>query len=390
MGKHARFSPSSAHRFINCAGSTTLCETVPPLPDTVYGMEGSAAHLLAQRCLELDIDAALKIGSPLEYNTWQETVTTEMAGAVQVYLDEIRRKQQFTGKHFIEKKVSLSWLVPDCFGTADHIAVEVLDCLYVDDFKYGAGVVVEVTDNPQFLTYALGALGEDNPYGVQEVELTVIQPRAFHSAGPVRKVRMSVDNLYNWGRTVFRPAVERALAPNPSFTAGEWCRWCQGKINCPEIREEVRKAAGTMFDSAIIPAEPKAQLPEVKKLTADQLNRILTFSPIFSAWLDAVKDESISRLERGAEDAPTDWKLVQGRPSRQWKNEAAIRKFITEFPGINMYAERVFKSPAQMETEFKTRKLNIKLLDDFIEKKNGSPKLTTRGDPRPALSGMFD
>ena len=209
MGEHARFSPSSAHRFINCAGSTLLSESLPETPDSVYGLEGSAAHLLAQRCLELNIDAALKIGSPLEYKTWKGVVTREMAGAVQIYLDEVRRKRKVTTYHAIEKWVDLSWLVTDVSGTADHVAAAPLDCLYVDDLKYGAGVPVEVENNPQLMTYGLGALGENNPFGVEEVEITITQPRIPHSDGPVRRITRQHQFVYA------EPA-----HPNEEFAAG--------------------------------------------------------------------------------------------------------------------------------------------------------------------------
>ena len=50
--------------------------------------------------------------------------------------------------------------------------------LSVIDMKYGLGILVDAYQNPQMMCYALGALELfDGIYDIQEVKMTIFQPR---------------------------------------------------------------------------------------------------------------------------------------------------------------------------------------------------------------------
>ena len=77
----------------------------------------------------------------------------------------------------LEQRLDFSRWVPDGFGTGDCVIVAE-GYIEVIDLKYGAGVVVPVEGNPQLLLYALGACEAwDYLYGIQEVTMTIYQPR---------------------------------------------------------------------------------------------------------------------------------------------------------------------------------------------------------------------
>ena len=61
MADHAKLAPSSAHRWLECHGSISLCETVEDT-DSVYAREGTFAHDIAAKCLTTNKDALSFLG----------------------------------------------------------------------------------------------------------------------------------------------------------------------------------------------------------------------------------------------------------------------------------------------------------------------------------------
>ena len=335
MGKHAKISPSGLSRTLNCPGSIRMAEDVPRKASSKYADEGSVYHHLGELCLLNENDASDYVGQVGWHNNKKTgigsakkapknkasyfmcDITEAGAEAVQVYVDLCRELWRDTIVK-IEEKLDMSWLVPGMFGTGDFKSIDPLRKLHIVDYKHGAGVAVDVADNPQLLSYALGALGPDNPYAVEEVVIWVVQPRAPHSDGPVRSATMTVRQLYHWGDDVLAPAAKLALSPDAPVAAGKWCRWCAALDRCPETRKQALTAAKVMFDDAVVPVQKEIELPTPMKLDGDQLNKILHFAEMFESWLKAVKAEAFDRHDRGDEDAPADFKIVAGRSSRKW------------------------------------------------------------------------
>jgi len=398
--------PSQFSRTIGCPGWGNTCAGVKPKPSSIYADEGSAAHYLGEKCLRENEDAAHMMGKKISVgeapNLRRFEVDDDMAEAVQVYLDEVRRKRAaMTGATFmIEQRLDLSWMIPGMFGTGDHVAVEPLGCVYVDDYKHGKGVAVEVGDkvgdNVQLSIYGLGAIGSGNPHGVEEVEVTVIQPRASHPAGRIRSVRFDADELIAWGRDVIAPAALAATKPDALVRAGDWCRWCDALDICPEARRHALEAAGSMFDDAIVPVEPKKALPLAAGLTGEQLGRVIEFAGIFEVWLKAVKAEGLDRLERGAADSPEHFKLVQGKlGNRAWADEKKVCPGLeNHLPRNEIYSEPKIKSPAQMEKSLKAAGNKPKdakeILANLITRPPGKHIMVPETDKRPAVAAVID
>ncbi len=61
MSDHSRLSPSSAHRWMACAGSVLLESRVPDSSSS-FADEGTAAHELASLCLTSGKDATAYLG----------------------------------------------------------------------------------------------------------------------------------------------------------------------------------------------------------------------------------------------------------------------------------------------------------------------------------------
>ena len=395
MGHSRTYPPSGAHRWLHCLGSVRLCAVAPEQKPSGYALEGSAAHLLGEACLARGLDAVDKIGTPLAYededgNRWEGLIPENMGAAVQVYVDEVRRQMAMNSnaRLHIEEEVKLEWVHEELGGTLDS-SVLVEDpfgrTLYINDYKHGAGVAVDVEGNPQLMIYALGELGKDNLDEVDQVVITIVQPRAAHPDGPVRIFTISAEDLIRWGREELLPGVKATCDPNAPLVPGEWCRWCNGSVLCSA---RTRMSAEAMFDDPMLPVAEKPVVPAVVDLSAEQMDRILTFSPMFETWLAEVKAEAKKRLEDGAENAPGQYKLVAGKGSRAWTDEAKIAVFVTEEVGLgkaDVYEDPKLKSPAQMEKVFKLQKKDPALLNLYITKNSGAPTLAPLGDKRPAL-----
>jgi len=307
-----------------------------------------------------------------------------MALAVQMYVDEIRRKKALMpgGRFLIEQQLYAKWIDPNLFGTGDHIAIDPLVKVCINDYKHGAGVSVDVIDNPQLMIYGLMAIGEGNPYMVEEVDMTIVQPRAPHADGSVRTFTMDVDDLIAWGNDVLIPGIAKTKSPDLEFNAGDWCRWCpalkamdlDGKELCPAVKAQRKDMINIMFGKDTVNITPATELKPNLYLSGDDLDWILQRADTFVAGIEAFKTEAFNRLEAGSKEAPKQFKLVKGKSSRTWKDEAAVAKAVKSAP-IQAYTESNLKSPAQMENAYKVAKLDVTELGKFIIKKPGRPRM---------------
>lgn len=404
MTLHSKlFSPSAAARRLGCPGSARM---EAGLPDTTnaYAEEGSAAHFLAERCLVMDCNAAKYLGrqivrvpgksgfSLLQSGTkrndgWE--VTREMVEAVQTYLDYVRGHGPDGGTRNVEHKVEIT---PECFGTADHDYAVPLGPLYVDDLKYGQGVMVAAEGNPQAMCYALGVL-QVSPYDHRTVRISIIQPRGREQLNNpipwlsteenpvvipgVDTTEIAVTDLFRWKREVLLPGIERCKDPNAPLAAGDHCKFCKAKGLCPEVQKVV---------FASVPMQAPS-LPSPALLTNEQLAGILAKKDMAESWLKEIGELALRKLEAG--EIVPGFKLVEGRSSRDWADEGRAAEVLETSLAECAYTRKLL-SPAQAEKAVKERGLNPKDLAPLIVKNPGKPTLAPDSDKRPALASSAE
>lgn len=222
---HSKIGASSCERWWNCPGSVALIDTLPPQPTSEYATEGTAAHKLAEICLTKGLIAEQMVGQtiPAENGTVR-VVTEEMAEAVQVYLDVIRTDMKKYKVHpsdlSIEHRFHLVHIDKDAYGTNDASLKVAFTKVIVYDYKHGAGVAVDAEDNKQGLFYAEGAAhGEE----IDEVEIVIVQPRAIHKDGPIRRWTVSKGNLADFA-VLLKAKAAATKDPNAPRRCGDWCR----------------------------------------------------------------------------------------------------------------------------------------------------------------------
>ena len=379
---------------------------IPDIPSQ-YAEEGSAAHYLCETCLTKGENAAkykgrriVRVGegwSILQAGTKRNDgfeAALEMVEAVQKYLDYVRSHGPTGGTHNVEHRVEIT---PDAYGTADHDYAVPLGPLYVDDFKYGQGVMVKAEGNQQAMCYALGAL-QASPYDHTTVRISIIQPRGrdpLNNPIPwlsteenpviipgVDAMEISVADLFRWKREVLVPGIERCKDPNALLAAGSHCKFCKAQGGCPEVHKDV---------TAVVPMQNPMGLPIPALLTNAQLAAILDKADVARTWLDEVEALAARKVDAGEAiiGAAGPYKMVEGRGSRDWADQATAENQLEKVLAERAY-ERKLLSPAKAETAFKECGLNPKDLAPLIVKKPGKATLAPATDKRLALQSSAE
>lgn len=383
MTTHAKFSPSSCHRWIRCAASIVIEDTLPD-STSAFAIEGTAAHALAETILrrrlrsEDKIDAIDYLGTYPESGTIQ--VDHDMVDNVQTYVDTVWHLAM--GKElYIERKVDFSNViqVANSFGTADAIIVSD-DELQIHDLKYGRGVKVDAYENEQLMLYALGALEEfDLLYDFKKVILFIHQPRLNH----ISEWEVSLEHLRGFGIHV-RDAAEKAIRiklsePNiADFNPGEkQCRWCKAAGGlCKAQRDFIYSKLSDSFDDHSI--EFKTTLDN------NELVDVFRNLKLITNFCTSVENRVFNMLHSG--QFLEGLKLVQGRGGKRiWQDEEATEKLFKSFKlkQNDIYVKKLI-SPTQAEKLLKDSRCWPKV-ETLIVRSEGKPTVVNESDPRPAI-----
>lgn len=384
---HAVLSASGAERWLKCPGSVRMSAGLPDV-QSEYAAEGTAAHELAQKCIETGHDPAEFIGDEWPVGDFTFTVTDEMAEAVDEYVEAIEPYTAGSWEWAIEQRLDLSSLYPGMFGTADFVAYNTeTHELVVVDFKYGRGVVVSVEDNPQLLYYGLGAARAHHNRGLSKITLKVVQPRAKAGGDSVRAWSLDAVELLEWSYGLIDGAKATEAADAP-LAAGEWCRFCKASPTCPALQKAAFDAACAEFNEA-----GEMTVPDPSGYDSDQLALALKRGETLEVWLTRVRE--IAHAEATAGRMPTGFKLVAKRATWKWKDEGEAKKFFAAL-GDEAY-ERKFLSPTKIEAivapklEGKTKKAKAEAFGvlcaqhGLVSKVSSGTVLAPEDDPRPSV-----
>lgn len=377
---HAEFGASNAHRWLSCPGSIELSKKAPPQRESPYAAEGTEAHACFEFLLKnrTKLSQAVKIASKKYNADMVEHASNAVAWVVS------RAKLIGGGDILSEQKVdSSAFTCTGQFGTLDAAIVQEFGKLVVIDYKYGAGVAVDPEGedgegNPQLVYYAL-ALSHQYHHNFTDVELVVIQPRAWHESGDsIRTVTLPIDKLLAWAPR-FRDGVMATGDDKAPLAAGSWCKFCPATPICPELKERAMKAAQIVFSDA----KGIEVLPEPKSFAIPNLGRILDACDKLETWIEKVRDHATHVLESGG--SVSGYKLVEKRSTRKWTDESRASVVARKLFGDRAFTEPELLSPAQLE---KTGKTSI--MDEFIAahttSKSTGTTLVKDSDKRPAVN----
>lgn len=357
---HALFSPSSAHRWMACPASARINAAADDTPSP-YAIEGTTAHELAEICLSQDtIPAHLPTDGD-----WAK-YPQDMRDHVQTYLDIVMSEQiRMDGRLLVEQRVDFSGYVPEGKGTADAVIIGDGELLVID-LKYGQGVRVGATNNPQLRLYALGAYEEhwadlgDDP----KIRIMVVQPRLDH----ISEDSISASTLVEFGERAGKAATV-GLRDNAPFAPGDHCRWCAAAPTCRARMEQALKVADQEFGVLEDPIPPQ-------QLTLTEIADLLPHLDKLKDWVSDVQAYALQQALDGA-TVPRH-KLVEGRSVRKWKAEAE-----------QLLADRDDLWERKLMGITKAQKvLGKDQINQYLEKPPGKLTLVHEGDRRPAVQGI--
>jgi len=376
---HAAFSPSGSKMWINCTESWQHNRGYSE--EGTEAQRGSLAHGLGEFCLR---NKDFKLNTVLNEVVASFVIDEDMVYYVQDYVDLVNsyiEKRSIVG---IEEKIFIN---DDCGGTLDASILTGAD-LHVIDLKYGQGVYVSEIDNPQLKIYAIGKLLASPKINrvVKNIFLHIYQPR--HRGTKAHRVyKISKEDLKKWAKEVLLPAIKDIKSgKNLRYCSNEGvCRWCNIKGSCKQLTSKNLELAKVEFKDFVDP-DKTIELPNVNKLSNEELTKIMDGIPLFISWTGAIRNELTARVNAG-EDIPG-YKIVLGNKNRAWNipEKELTKKLVKAFKKESECYTRKIISPAAAEKKIRALGYNKKILSKYIHKPEGAPLLVSSNDKRQGVS----
>lgn len=354
MTVHAKLGASSANRWMNCPGSINFIAMQPECfldNSSEYADEGTKAHALAEALLNKNLTLLSELEGT-EILDISDEPQMDLTEAVETYTDYINSSLQPIDILHIEEKFFIN---DELFGTND-ACIERLtfNNLEVIDYKHGVGVPVEVKDNKQLKYYAIGAMKSFGDH-FDSVKLTIVQPRSFHSDGPIRSWEIEPKKLLEFKDELLE-AGEATKKKDAPIVAGDHCRFCPAIAVCPAYKTMVLKAAN-----------------------APGLAGNLLLAEILPKWKSAVNRIAFKVLTQGIKIPG--YKLVHAGTQRKWLDQD---KVIEALRKAGKTDEQIFKSLKPQLNNLGTieKLMGKKWVKDFVFKPVGAATIAPESDKR--------
>jgi hypothetical protein len=359
-----------------------------PRSESVYALEGTAAHALGELEARRQIlnEFAGTHGFAQAKKAWREefaavlddAVVAEMDKHMKDYVRLIRKalKKFPDSVLMLEERVETG--IETCSGTADVVIVSPRH-VEIIDLKYGAGVPVGAHENSQLMLYGVGALETfgDLVGETETVLMTIFQPRLDSTS----TFEMTAPELREWRDTV---AIIGAAALDPDPTVAWFgpsesaCRWCPAKGQCrAQLEAATQEDFGTPYEE---PVTRSADLLNPQEI-ADALSRL----PMIKTWVSSVEDAALDQAYSGGMQIPG-WKVVLSGGKRVVSNQdAALEALFAAGKEFDQVAKKTIRGIGELEKLLGKKDFDT-LVTPFVTKTTGRPSLAPDSDKRAAIS----
>lgn len=387
MAKHSSvIGGSSAERIIACPGSVNIAKTLPKQPASEYADEGSLLHKAMESIVEkyFKADASENVCEHvigMEYvgeNGTVHVITEELyerkvIPAFNIFQDLVHDGTLGESLHIEQQMGFKDKILKGCFGTADIIdSAQFSDgakvCTILD-WKFGDGVIVDVTENKQAMYYAAAAMdSHEHGQDADEFELIIVQPstRLEDSISRWTTPRSRIESF----KKLLVDTVPQIDEDEPRIQTGKHCKWCPAKPKCPQMRVLATQAA--TFN--------------ITKADAETLSKWLDTTDTLLEWIKGLKQYAYDLIENGQEIP--NYKLVQKDGRAKIADETQAIEALLDL-GLNKkdIVEQKLLGITKLRALIKKEKLDMEELNKLIIKPSSGLTLVTADDKRPAATG---
>lgn len=253
-------------RLMRCIGSRLMDRAVPEADNDEARDEGNAADWLAE---QMFAGNTVPVGSKAP-NGW--VVTDDMVDYISEYVASLPAGGAM--------QVVTTW-GGDAFevrGRADWMGGD-WHMLKVRDLKYGHRIVSPQM-NWTLLSHAIGWCINNNVQP-QWIELSIYQPRPYHTEGPLRTWACSYEDLLSYHNQV----VQRLTNPTDMLVSGDQCNKCHARFDCPALDRaawSAVEATTTAFNDAMpnnvlaFERDQMQQAADMLKIKIDAVDELMT------------------------------------------------------------------------------------------------------------------
>jgi hypothetical protein len=324
---------STAPVWVKCPVSAWIAQLYKQ-PKSLQALEGEAAHEMAQFVLSGEVESPNELVDRAATNG--VIFSREMVEPVTIYINEVRRG----GPGFwVEESISIETphepVTGRCDGANFYLDKE-LGFLRVIDFKYGYSTI-EVDENWSMLAYSIDIATRltEEGHEVNDVELVIVQPRAYHHDGAIRSWSCSGAQLMRY-HGLLMAAVEAVYSEDRECVTGNHCNKCNARANCP-----VAKMAGMNgIDIAHAPL-PDTDTPDQVAALLDTLDRALD---VIKHTRSAMEERAVNMISNG--QVIPGRSMKPGKSHRKFTNEKETREY-AKIMGISVDKNKELCTPAE-------------------------------------------
>jgi hypothetical protein len=398
-GVHSPRSPSGVADLLLCPGRVAAQVGLPDRT-TFFAAQGTVFHEVVEICLRFDVEPVSFLGKTFQEEGYEIEIDEDAIRWMTPGIERVRELSE--GKLlWIELRVDLSdvYGIPGEGGTLDIGIIDVeARTITIFDWKFGAGIPVEVADNVQLKVYGLGfwnqvawmVLGNTDDV---KVRLHIEQPRVL--GGGAGEWWTTMDELLAWQVEVLQPGVHATLDPNAHRVAGEkQCRMCRARRTregCYAYNELVADVLcldlEDIDDGAANDFPPP--LPHPSDLTTERRAYITLHADLVRKWLDVVHGLTLHDALHGK---PTPGlKPIAGREGkrayRKGEEDEAAKIILSELGDDKAYDKKLI-SPTQAEKVLSPEAYSK--LRKFVTRSSAKPALAPEHAKAERLTSLED